>query len=210
MPEARLQIPPAPYEAVAALARDLGCSEPVAQVLVRRGLGSVTDARAWLAAADAHPLAGFGGIDEAAAVVLRHVAEGTRVVVHGDYDVDGVCSTAVLVRVLRSLGADVGWYLPSRTEDGYGLSLATVDRLAAQGYGLLITADCGITAVGEVAAAREAGLDVVVTDHHRPEPTARCPTPRSCTHRGRLPLSRPLRGGCRVPVLPCTPRAHRP
>jgi single-stranded-DNA-specific exonuclease len=93
-------------------------------------------------------------------------------VVHGDYDVDGVSSTAILVRALRDLGADVGWYLPSRTEDGYGLSLATVDRLAAQGTKLLVTADCGITAVGEVAAARAAGMDVVVTDHHTPRTDA--------------------------------------
>jgi single-stranded-DNA-specific exonuclease len=88
--------------------------------------------------------------------------------VHGDYDVDGVCSTAVLVRSLRRLGADPGWFLPSRTEDGYGLSLKTVERLAAEGAGLLVTVDCAITAVEEVAAARAAGLDVVVTDHHRP------------------------------------------
>src|SRR5205085_7997318 len=68
----------------------------------------------------------------------------------------------------RLLGADVDWYLPSRTEDGYGLSAATVQRLAARGTGLLVTADCAITAVAEVAAARAAGMDVVVSDHHHP------------------------------------------
>ncbi|MCW2967713.1 MAG: single-stranded-DNA-specific exonuclease RecJ, partial [Solirubrobacteraceae bacterium] len=168
MSEARLQIPPAPFAAVAALERDLGCSNPVAQVLVRRGLEDPAAARAWLAGAERHPADAFGGMDEAVRSILGHVAAGSRIVVHGDYDVDGVCSTAILVRVLRELDADVGWYLPSRTEDGYGLSLATVDRLAAQGTGLLVTVDCGITAVGEVAAARAAGLDVVVTDHHTP------------------------------------------
>jgi single-stranded-DNA-specific exonuclease len=115
MPETRLQIPPAPFAAVAALERDLGCSHAVAQVLVRRGLGSADAARAWLAADERHPPEAFGGMDEAVAVVLRHVAAGARIVVHGDYDVDGVCSTAILVRALRELGADVGWYLPSRT-----------------------------------------------------------------------------------------------
>jgi single-stranded-DNA-specific exonuclease len=79
-----------------------------------------------------------------------------------------MASTAILVRALRELGADVGWFLPSRTEDGYGLSAATVERLAARGTRLLITVDCGITAVDEVAAARAAGMDVVVTDHHSP------------------------------------------
>ena len=87
---------------------------------------------------------------------------------HGDYDVDGVCSTAILVRALRALGADPTWEIPSRFDDGYGLSAATVERLAAGGVGLLVTVDCGITAVAEVAAARAAGMDVVVTDHHRP------------------------------------------
>src|SRR5205085_580200 len=79
-------------------------------------------------------------------------------VVHGDYDVDGVCSTAVLVRSLRALGADVGWFLPSRMDDGYGLSPATVRRLAGAGTALLVTVDCAITAVEEVAAARAAGM----------------------------------------------------
>src|SRR5918997_1747839 len=103
-----------------------------------------------------------------AVLVRRHVAAGTRIVVHGDYDVDGMASTAILIRALRELGADAGWFLPSRTEDGYGLSAATVERLAARGTGLLVTVDCGITAADEVAAARAAGMDVVVTDHHHP------------------------------------------
>ena len=72
------------------------------------------------------------------------------------------------MRALRALGADVDWYLPSRSEDGYGLSAATVERLAARGTRLLVTADCAITAVEEVALARASGLDVVVTDHHHP------------------------------------------
>ncbi len=69
------------------------------------------------------------GIDTALDLIWRHVRGGSRIVVHGDYDVDGVCATAVLVRALQALGADVGWYLPSRSEDGYGLSAATVERI---------------------------------------------------------------------------------
>ncbi|MCW2990445.1 MAG: single-stranded-DNA-specific exonuclease RecJ [Solirubrobacterales bacterium] len=168
MSEARLQILPAPFAAVAALERELGCSQAVAQVLVRRGFADPQAARAWLAGDERHPPEAFGGMDEAVAAILAHVGTGSRIVVHGDYDVDGVSSTAILVRVLRDLGADVGWYLPSRTEDGYGLSPATVERLAAEGCRLLVTADCGITAVDEVAAARALGMDVVVTDHHTP------------------------------------------
>ena len=168
MPEPRLQIASYGFAAAARLERELGVSHALAQVLVRRGLGDAGAARAWLAGAESHDAAGFAGIDDAIALILRHAGAGARVVVHGDYDVDGVCSTAVLVRTLRRLGADAAWYLPSRGDDGYGLSAHTVARLARDGTRLLVTADCAITAVSEVAAARAAGLDVVVTDHHAP------------------------------------------
>jgi single-stranded-DNA-specific exonuclease len=150
------------------LERELGVSFPVAQVLVRRGLADPARARVWLAAQERHPPGAFRGIDEAGAAILRHVAAGSRITVHGDYDVDGVCSTAVLVTALRRLDANVDWYLPGRLVDGYGLQARTVERLAARGTRLLLTVDCGITAVAEVAAARAAGLDVVITDHHAP------------------------------------------
>ena len=140
----------------------------VAQVLVRRGFADPTAAQQWLQADDRHRLEDFGGLAEAAALIETHIAKRSRIVVHGDYDVDGMASTAILVRALRELGADAGWFLPSRTEDGYGLSAATVERLATRGTKLLITVDCGITAVEEVAAAKAAGMDVVVTDHHAP------------------------------------------
>src|SRR3954447_20731974 len=165
---ARLDIPPCPVSDVLALQRELSVSFVVGQVLVRRGLGDPATARAWLDARDAHPPSAFDGIDRAVGLVLGHAASGSLITVHGDYDADGVCSTAILVRTLRSLGANVDWYLPSRIEDGYGLSAGTVDKLAARGTKLLLTADCAITAVAEVAAARAAGMDVVVTDHHHP------------------------------------------
>jgi single-stranded-DNA-specific exonuclease len=164
----RLDVPPCDSAAALSLARDLGMSFPVGQVLVRRGITDLDAARAWLAAADEHPASAFRGIDDAIAVLLRHAQAGTRITVHGDYDVDGVTSTAILVRALRAVGADVDWYLPSRSEDGYGLSAATVEKLAARGTKLLVTTDCGITAVDEVALAVSLGLDVVVTDHHSP------------------------------------------
>jgi single-stranded-DNA-specific exonuclease len=165
---ARLDIPPCSIDQVLALQRDLGLSFVVAQVLARRGLGDPRAARAWLEARDDHPPSAFAGIDVAVRAILDHAGRRSRITIHGDYDVDGVCSTAILVRALRALGADVDWYLPSRAEDGYGLSVATVERLAARGTRLLVTADCAITAVAEVAAARAAGMDVVVTDHHQP------------------------------------------
>ena len=87
-------------------------------------------------------------------LIRAHVRRGSRIAVFGDYDVDGVCSTAIMLRTLRALGADPAWELPSRFGEGYGLSAAAVERLRTAGADLLITVDCAITAVDEVAAAR--------------------------------------------------------
>lgn len=168
MDDLRLDIATAPLEACERLERELGLSPSVAQVLVRRGLADPAAAGAFLAADERHDIARWAGIDQAVALVLGHVERRSPIVVHGDYDCDGVAATAILVRVLRELGAEVGWYLPSRAEDGYGLASHTVERLASEGAGLLLTADCAITAIEEVELARGLGLDVVVTDHHRP------------------------------------------
>jgi single-stranded-DNA-specific exonuclease len=178
LPESRLvpAAPSAPRLALAACDPDeveqlraaLGCSRTFAQVLVRRGLADAAAARAFLDAEEVHDPRAFAGMDAAVELILRYVGDGSRITVHGDYDVDGVCSTALLVRALRRLRADVDWFLPSRMDDGYGLAAATVERLAARGTRLLITVDCAITAVEEIALARRLGLDVVVTDHHQP------------------------------------------
>jgi single-stranded-DNA-specific exonuclease len=167
-PKPCFALAPCDPAAVERLREALGCSRTFAQVLVRRGLGDPAAARAFLAAEDEHDPRAFAGMEAAVELILRHLASGSRITVHGDYDVDGVCSTALLVRALRRLGADVDYFLPSRVDDGYGLSVATVERLAARGIQLLITVDCAITAVEEVALAQRLGLDVVVTDHHRP------------------------------------------
>ncbi len=167
-PTPRLEIPAYEITAALALERELGVSHAFAQVLVRRGLGDPAAARAFLDAEEAHEPSEFDGIDRAVEAIRRQIGSGGRIVVHGDYDVDGVCATAVMVRALRSLGANVGWFLPGRIDDGYGLSAETVARLAAGDCALLLTVDCAVTAVDEVAAARTGGLEVVVTDHHAP------------------------------------------
>jgi single-stranded-DNA-specific exonuclease len=172
---AQLQVAPCDLDAVFTLERELAISHPLAQVLVRRGLADPDAARGWLEAGERHDPSAFGGIDVATALILDHVQAGRRITIHGDYDVDGVTATAILVGVLRTLNADVDWFLPSRAEDGYGLSSKTVQRLAERGTRLLITADCAITAVDEVAAARAAGIDVLVTDHHSPRADGRLP-----------------------------------
>jgi single-stranded-DNA-specific exonuclease len=159
-----------PYEVVAgrALARALGVSPVVGAILTRRGFGDPEEARRFLAAGESHDPQTLPGVPAACKLILRHVERASAIAVFGDYDVDGVCSTAMLVRTLRALGAAPAWELPSRFDEGYGLSEGAVRRLAAQGVQLLVTVDCGITAVEPVAAARAAGLDVIVTDHHRP------------------------------------------
>ena len=199
-PEARFTVTPYDYAAAERLSAALGVSHVLAQVLVRRGLADEAEARAFLAAADAHPLDAFGGLRDAAKRILGHVGRRSRITVHGDYDVDGVAATAVLVRALRTLGADVDWYLPSRIDDGYGLAASTVVRLAERGTDLLVTVDCAITAVEEVSAARAAGMDVVVTDHHSPRADGRLPD---------APIVHPAVGGYPCPELCATGVAHK-
>ncbi|HEY3206934.1 MAG TPA: DHH family phosphoesterase, partial [Gaiellaceae bacterium] len=162
-------IRPCPSSEVLRLARELGISELTAAVLVRRGYREPDAARAFLAAERPHhdPFL-LGDMAAACERVRGAVAAGTHICVHGDYDVDGICATALAVLTLRELGADVSWHLPSRFDEGYGVSAATIGRLAGDGVGLVLTVDCGITAVSEVAEAKALGLDVVVTDHHRP------------------------------------------
>jgi single-stranded-DNA-specific exonuclease len=196
----RFEIAPCSPAAVAALRLELGVSAALAQVLVRRGHGDADRARAFLAAEESHPPGAFAGIDAAVQTILRHLGAGSRITVHGDYDVDGICSTAVLIRALRVLGADVDHYLPDRAGDGYGLSLATVRRLAARGTRLLITADCAVTAVEEVREALALGLEVVVSDHHTPRPDGILPP---------APLVHPLIGGYPCPDLCATAVAHK-
>ncbi|MGB2710099.1 MAG: DHH family phosphoesterase, partial [Conexibacter sp.] len=190
-PARRVALAPCDPQAVERLRAALGISRTFAQVLVRRGFDDVAAAQAFLAAEDEHDPRALGG-EAAVGLIQRHAREGTRITVHGDYDVDGVCATAILLRALRRLGADADWYLPSRTEDGYGLARSTVERLAERGTRLLVTVDCAITAVDEVAAARAAGLDVVVTDHHRPRADGVLPD---------APIVHPALGGYPCPDL---------
>jgi single-stranded-DNA-specific exonuclease len=152
-----------------ALACELGVSEVTAAVLARRGLADPDAARRFLdAELPGHDPLLLGDMAVAVERIHKAVEEGKRICVHGDYDVDGICATALALLVLRELGADAAWHLPSRFEEGYGVSRDTLARLAEDGVGLVLTVDCGITAVGEVAEAIERGVEVVVTDHHRP------------------------------------------
>ena len=159
---------PFAYDEARQLAGELGLSEPVAITLVRRGYRTAESARAFLAADESHEPSAFGSMGTVVERVLAAVEASERITVHGDFDVDGVCATAILVGALRELGADCDWLIPDRMVDGYGLSEDNVRKLADRGTKLLITVDCGITAVREIELARSLGIDVIVTDHHQP------------------------------------------
>jgi single-stranded-DNA-specific exonuclease len=168
--------PCAPDDA-AEIGAALGVDNLTASVLARRGYADVESARTFLEGADpGHDPFLLGDMAVACERIRAAVAAGKRICVHGDYDADGICATALALLVLRELGADPGWHLPSRFEEGYGVQVDTVRRVAEEGYELMITVDCGITAVEAVEEAKRVGLDMIVTDHHRPaEQLPDCP-----------------------------------
>jgi len=167
----RLVFAPAPEEAeVSALAAALSVPSPLAALLVQRGFGEVEAARKFLRPTldqlgDPY---GLGGMQAAVSAIGQAVAAGTTILVHGDYDVDGQCATALLTRALRQAGAIVEPFVPHRMRDGYDFRFAGLQRAREVGAGLILTCDCGITAVETVRAARAEGLEVVITDHHLP------------------------------------------
>jgi single-stranded-DNA-specific exonuclease len=159
---------PYDYAEARALADELGLSEPVAITLVRRGYRTPEEAREFLAADESHPPEAFRSMAGVVELISTAIDQGAQITVHGDFDVDGVCATTIMVSALRELGAECDWLIPDRMADGYGLSAENVQKLAERGTELLITVDCGIASVDEVALAKELGMDVVVTDHHQP------------------------------------------
>ena len=180
------RIAPAPYADVRLLAEELGVSDVLAQVLVRRGLGDPAAARAFLHPDfRVHDPYLMSGMAEARKRVDQALRKSEPIAVHGDYDADGITATFLLVSVLAELGADVRWRLPNRFSEGYGVSSAAVAELAEAGVKLLITVDCGINARDEVAQAQALGMDVIVTDHHELEgdlPACTVVTPKIGTY----------------------------
>jgi single-stranded-DNA-specific exonuclease len=169
-------IPPiwvgAAYDPSAAerLARSLGLAPVIARLLVQRGIADPDDASRFLRPSLDHlhdPLR-LTGLDQAVARIERALEGGERIVVHGDYDVDGISSTVILRRAMEMLGGNVGHFIPDRLKDGYGLQPAIVDRLQAEGARLIVSVDCGIRGHEAAARAREVGVDLIITDHHEP------------------------------------------
>lgn len=153
------------------LADALGVPPVVARLLQQRGLTDPGDAQRFLDPQLSHLHDPFLLKDMRPAVMrLRAaIASRERVVIHGDYDADGITSTAILQRALEIQGADVGHFVPDRIKDGYGLQPESIERLAAQGARLIVSVDCGIRANDAARRARDLGVDLIITDHHEPE-----------------------------------------
>ena len=148
--------------------RQAGCGPLLSAVLALRGIRTVTDARALLdgGLACLHDPLLMAGMPEAVERIRRAFANRESVAVYGDYDVDGITATCLVTDYLQSKGLHCVGYIPDRNEEGYGLNCAALDSLRREGVTLLITVDCGITAVEEAAYTRKIGLDMIVTDHH--------------------------------------------
>ncbi|MBR2010240.1 MAG: single-stranded-DNA-specific exonuclease RecJ [Clostridia bacterium] len=152
----------------AVLSRELGVSCVLARLLCRRGYRTPEEAKRFFNCTDAvlHKPFLMKDMDKAVARMQRAVETHERIMIYGDYDVDGVTSVSLLYLYLTDLGADVQYYIPSRTGEGYGLCATAIDKFAAEGITCIITVDTGITANEEVRYAKELGIDMVITDHH--------------------------------------------
>jgi len=156
---------------VARVASDYNLPMPLAQALIARGFSSKSQIDSFLFSSlerDVGDPAELKDAEGAVDRIERAIAAGESILIFGDYDVDGITSVALMMGSLLPLGAKVNFFLPHRIRDGYGLSTKIVERAARNGYSLIITVDNGITACGPAARARELGIDLIITDHHRP------------------------------------------
>lgn len=178
--------------AAGSLAAELGCHPLIAQILWRRGVRDGEEANRFLrpTLADLPDPALLKGIEGAVERIVRALDRGEKITAWGDYDVDGVTSTTLLVSFLRSCGANVDWYVPHRLSEGYGLNVEALPTLVERGTNLLITLDCGVTAVAEVDEAVRLGMEVVVVDHH----TTPAELPRATA------ILNPWQPGCTYPT----------
>lgn len=169
LPAQRWHVAPARPECVAEVAAATGFSPLLAQVLVNRGADTRERAAAYVnpeSVALPSPLDEFPDLQTSVELLRAAIAEDTKIAICGDYDADGMTSTALLVRAIRHLGGQVDYAIPSRMREGYGINIRIVEEFAATGVGLVLTVDNGISARGAIARAVELGLDVIITDHH--------------------------------------------
>src|SRR4051812_48009358 len=157
-----------PHTAAEELAHRLKTSPLIAQMLLNRGLSDDDACREFLRPSlkllhEPHLIA---GLRPAAERIAESIRKKDKIVVYGDYDVDGITAVAILWHAIKLLGGVVECYVPHRLEEGYGLNAEAVNQICADGAKLIVTVDCGITAIGPAKIAREAGVDLIITDHH--------------------------------------------
>ncbi len=159
-----------PYS-VKALADSLNISEVLARLLVLRNIKNFSEARSFFRPSldSLHNPFLMDGMEEATSRVIQALTENQLICIYGDYDVDGTCATALLYLFLKELDANVEFYIPKRLTEGYGLSIEGIDTIKADGASLIITVDCGITAIEETNYANQIGMDIIICDHHQPK-----------------------------------------
>jgi single-stranded-DNA-specific exonuclease len=159
-------------------ARTLGVSPIVAQALLNRGIGDVDLARQFMQPSllMLHDPALLSDMGRAAGRVAQAIRTGEKIVVYGDYDVDGIAGTTILWHAIRMLGGNVDYYIPHRVDEGYGINSQAIEEICSGGAKVLISVDCGITALEPAQLARERGVDLIITDHMSPVLMARCPS----------------------------------
>src|SRR5436853_80009 len=157
-----------PQAAAAELASCLKTSPLIAQMLLNRGIVSPADCQAFLAPSlhHLHQPALLRGVMRAAERINQAIRSHEKIVIYGDYDVDGITATAILWHAITLLGGDVDYYIPKRLEEGYGLNSEALRQLADAGAKLIVSVDCGITAIDEAKSLCNKNVDLIITDHH--------------------------------------------
>lgn len=156
---------------ILALGDSLNIPGVLAKLLIQRDITNFFEAKEYFRPTldTLHDPFKMNGMEEASTRLINAITSKEKICVYGDYDVDGTCAAALMYLFLKELGADVEVYIPNRLTEGYGVSITSIDGFAAKGVTLLITVDCGITAVEEVAHATTKGIDTIVCDHHQPK-----------------------------------------
>jgi len=187
-------------ERVSALEAAARIPAVVAQLLIGRGIECPDAARQFLEPklSGLRDPAALPGAVQAAEILHEAIRAGKRIIIYGDYDADGMTATAILLGCLKLLGANAGYYVPNRIDEGYGLNHDALRNLAAQGAEVVVTVDCGITSVAEAETAAECGLKLIITDHH--QPTERLPRARAIVHPGLPGGNYPFPGLCGAAV----------
>jgi hypothetical protein len=157
-----------PHPAAAELAAKLKASPLLAQVLLNRGIGEVEDCASFLRPSlkQLHEPFAICNLRKAAERIAKAIRDGEKIVIYGDYDVDGITATSILWHAITLFGGNVEFYIPHRIDEGYGLNAEAITQICEQGAKLIVTVDCGVTAIEQAKAACERGVDLIITDHH--------------------------------------------